>query len=239
MIKSEFIIKYKDEYEGKLSDIANLKEEEITHCLAESIKNNTYLDIILKSDIDKIEFLGNKISLLDYVNKTSYYRVSLWIITEFIFLINISSNISYFKDLYKSASEIKKFSILDELKGFYGCENSYSIIAKDSLDRIIFLARFGNGKKEDLEIFMEETLLVKRNMIKNKKNELYSAFYISREKIDNIALSYYYNNVKKETGIFNKSKSYVKVSMTDGFNLILLEENSNSISLIAPNLFEK
>ncbi|MFN8578179.1 MAG: hypothetical protein U0354_15180 [Candidatus Sericytochromatia bacterium] len=153
-------------------------------------------------------------------------------------MINTSNNINYFKDLYKASTEITKFSILDELKGYYGCSNEYSIVAKDKNDKVIFLARFGNGTREDIEVFMEETTLVKKNLQKNKTKELYSAFYISENKIDNMSLAYYYKNVKAEAGIFNKAKAYVKVGLTDGYNVLLLQKSDNDITLAAPNLFQ-
>lgn len=239
MVKSEFILKYKEIYDGTLSEIVNLGKEEVSHCLAEAVKNNIYFDIKLNSGVDKINFFEQEIDITDFIkNNNAYYKSSLWIVTEFLFLVNTSNNISYFKDLYKASSEIVKFSILDELKGYYGCSNEYSIIAKDANDRVIFLARFGNGSKEDIEVFMEETVLVKKNLQKQKSKELYSAFYISNQRIDNLSLSYYYKNVKQEAGIFNKAKAYIKVSFTDGFNVLLLQNINDDISLAAPNLFQ-
>ncbi|MFN8578181.1 MAG: hypothetical protein U0354_15190 [Candidatus Sericytochromatia bacterium] len=238
MNKSEFILKYKEVYDGTLSEIVSLGKEEVSHCLAEAVKNNIYFDIKLSSGIEKIHFFNQEIDIRDLIKDNDYYKSSLWIVTEFLFLINTSNNIKYFKDLYKSSSEIIKFSILDELKGIYGCLNQYSIVAKDKNDKVIFLARFGNGSKEDIEVFMEDTTLVKKNLQKNNTKELYSAFYISEHKIDNMSLSYYYKNIKAEAGIFNKAKAYVKVGLTDGYNVLLLQKTGDDISLIAPNLFQ-
>lgn len=237
MQKSEFYLKYRDVIDGTLQDIADLGKEEVSHCLGESVKNNIIFDIVLKSSIKTITVMDKEIELKELITRSQFYKACLWIVTEFLFLINISGNISYFRDLYKSASEIVKFNILDELTGFYGCSNDYSIVAKDAEDKVIFLARFGDGSREDLESFMEETVLVKKNMQKHKKKELYSAFYISKNKLDNNTVACYYKNVKQEAGFFKKSKAYLKVGLTDGFNVILLQQNNEELSLVAPNLY--
>jgi serine/threonine protein kinase len=236
MTKSSFYLKYKDNIDGTLKDIIDLGKEEVTHCFSESVKNNIYFDIKLNTSLDKVSFLDQEISIKSLAETSEYYKACLWIVTEFLFMVNMSGNIPYFKDMYKTASMISHFSILDELSGYYGCSNEYSLVAKDFSGNVMFLGRFGNGSRLDIESFLEETILVKKNLQKSKKKELFSAFYISENKIDNEAISYYYKNVKAEAGIFNKAKAYVKVGFTDGFNALLVQKTDNEYSLAAPNL---
>ncbi|MFN8670989.1 MAG: serine/threonine-protein kinase [Candidatus Sericytochromatia bacterium] len=238
MIKSELYLNYRDKIEGTLEDIVALGKEEVSHCLGEAVKDNIYLEPKLKNSIENITFLGKTFPIKEIIKENNYYKTSLWIITEFLFLINITNNMRYFKELYKSTAEIVKFSVLDELQGFYGCSNHYSIIAKNKEGKIVFLARFGNGSKEDVEIFLEETVLVKKNILKEKKKELFSAFYVSTNKIDNMAITHYYKTVKQEAGLFNKAKAYMKVSLTDGFNVLLLQKDDKDINLVVPNLYQ-
>lgn len=227
--KSEIIIKYNDLKDPKLEDILQFESNKIPDLVIDALKENIRFDV--KSYLDtKINFLGKSISVLDYINRINLYRFCNFLCIDFYLKINVSNNINMLKNTYLNINLIRKFRFNQNIQTKNGVDFTFSWIAYDDNDDILFLGNFGEPDEIYMKSFISACISLKEE---NKANKLFSAFYISKSISNSIIECYNKNTINK--GFFVKEKGIVKTVNNKNFQLILIEEKIDTFELVLPN----
>ncbi|MEK7432629.1 MAG: serine/threonine-protein kinase [Cyanobacteriota bacterium] len=247
--ESELKFKYLDQTKSNLYNILDLNTDEIPIHIVKEVKNNTHLDF--RSNIDKeISFTNDDIQTIEEIaRKTIYLNFCDWMINEYFYLINSSGNTLSLKYIYSWIPSIEKFKFFETLKGEDGNNYNFSIVAHgevkgEGYKKILFLVRFGDGSKNSVDTFLEESTQVKKKLIKS--GDIGSAIYVSTEEFSSDSLKLFYEKTvepRKGFGLssldrLTKYKGFVRIGFGRGFHLNLIEYNKkdHSFSVIAPLL---
>jgi len=231
---SKIFVDYKESKEVKLSDTLYFKEKEIPTFLVSTINEN--IDLKYKPNYPKKFILANEeIDLSSKISESNIYNFLKWFSTDFYFSMNTSNTINFFKNIYYNIPNIKYFEFYKNLKGEDERDYSFTSLAYDENDNLLFLIRFGDDLDIDMENFILDCSLVKRASLNKKTKGFYGAFYISKSFSHDVVNIYEKNT--KTVGILNKEKNVVKVS-SESYQLFLVKENieikgKDSFSLVS------
>ncbi|MEK7433748.1 MAG: serine/threonine-protein kinase, partial [Cyanobacteriota bacterium] len=239
--------KYLDDKKTKLYDIVNMEKEEVPIHLIKEAKQNSFLDLNLNRS-DKINILEQEISIIDFIKKNPHYNFIDWLINEYFYLLNSTGNINTLKYLYSwiPATENIKFyqSLLGDDGNYYNFDLVFNGQVKgETYKKTLFLIRFGNGKIDDVNSFLEDSIKVKKKLIKS--GDIGSVIYISTNEFENDSLKLFYERtVEPRKGFLGsldkltKYKGFVRIGVGRGFHFNLIEYNeiNKSFNVIAPLL---
>ena len=221
-------VDYHDPHEGTLSDLMPLKPGEMSHCLSEAVGNNLRFDLTTHTG----EILPA--AILDKLREAPEYGIAHWIMSEFFFSLNANQQVSAFKDLYPRLPDINHWTCKQTVMNAHGCPIHYDLIGHRGSD-ILCLVRVGGGDPVDIELFLEETISVKEQLIQSRNDHLLAAFYVARQALNNQASVVFAKHTQK-LGLFQKQKGWVKVQKS-GFHFCLTETVAGlPPRLIAPSL---
>jgi len=219
---SKVFVNYKDEKEVKLSDTLSFKEKEIPNFITSAIDEN--IDLEYKSFFPrKITLADEEIDIKTKVYESNIYNFCKWLCTNFYFNINSSDEVSLFKNTYFNIPNIKHFEFYKDLKGEDERDYNFTSVAYDENDIPLFLIRFADDLDIDMENFILDCSLVKRNHQNKKTKSICAGFYVSKSFSKELIEICEKNT--KTIGIINKEINIVKPFSSDGFQLFLVKEN--------------
>ena len=246
--KAEVIFNYKDNDQSNLYDIVDKANEEVPIHIIKQVKQNTTLELKLQQ-ATKLNIFDQEINLTDVIKSSVYYRFSQWLIDEYFYLLNSSGNIVSLKYIYSWIAAIENFKFFESLEGEDGKNYEFSIVSHgqvkgENYKKVLMLVRFGPGSKSEVNRFIEETIQVKKKLIKS--GDIGGAIYISTDEYSSDSLKLFYERTvepRKGFGLgsldkLTKYKGFVRIGFGRGFHLNLLEykEANNSFEVIAPLL---
>lgn len=225
---TQLYVDYKDPHDGTLGDALLLDAGEMSHCLSEAIGENLAFQLKTKTG----EVLPP--AIVEKLLQASEHKVAHWILSEFFFSINALKQVSAFKELYPKLPHVDYLSCQDNLKNEFACDIAYDLVAYRA-GQALFVVRIGDGDPVDIELFIEETLSVKKHQESLGQEQLLGAFYFSKEALTNQASAIFAKNTQK-VGLFNKQKGWVK-GHKSGFHLFLSEiTDQTPPRLVLPSL---
>lgn len=241
-------LKYENPNKSNLYNIVDLGNQEIPIHIVKETKQNTLLSLDLHKD-SIINLFDNQINLIDIVKNSIYYKFSEWLVNEYFYLLNSSGNINSLKYIYTWIPAIENFKFSEKLKGEDDKYYEFSIVFHgevkgENYKKVLMLTRFGNGSKEDVDKFIDETIQVKKKLIKS--GDIGGAIYVSTEEYSSDSLKLFYERTvepRKGFGLgsldkLTKYKGFVRIGFGRGFHLNLIEykKSDNSFNVIAPLL---
>lgn len=241
-------LKYENSNKSNLYNIVDLGNQEIPIHIVKETKHNTILSLDLHRE-SMIDLFDNQINLIDIVKNSIYYKFSEWLVHEYFYLLNSSGNINSLKYIYTWIPAIENFKFSETLKGEDEKDYEFSIIFHgevkgENYKKVLMLTRFGDGSKEDVDKFIDETILVKKKLIKS--GDIGGAIYVSTEEYSSDSLKLFYERTvepRKGFGLgsldkLTKYKGFVRIGFGRGFHLNLIEhkKSDNSFNVIAPLL---
>ncbi|MBC7472747.1 MAG: serine/threonine protein kinase [Candidatus Sericytochromatia bacterium] len=250
MKNSKIILQYLQSDKSKLYDLVDMGNKEIPIHIIKETKQNTSLQVELPEGNSKLNLFEQNIDLLQVIKKSMYYRFSDWMVSEYFYLINSSGNINSLKYIYTWIPAVENFRFFETLIGEDGQKYDFSIVFHgqvkgEDYKKVLLLTRFGNGSKQDIEKFIEDSIQVKKKLIKS--GDIGGAIYISTEEYDSASLKLFYERtVEPRKGLLSfgsldkltKYKGFVRMGVNRGFHLNLIEysHKEKSFDVIAPLL---
>lgn len=241
-------LKYNNPDKSVMYNIVDLGNEEVPIHIVKEAKQNTALSLNLNRE-SKLNLFDTEVDLLDIVRNSIYYRFSDWLIYEYFYLLNSSGNINSLKYIYSWIPAIEHFKFSESLSGEDGNNYEFSIVFHgqvkgENYKKVLMMARFGDGSKEDVDKFIDETIQVKKKLIKS--GDIGGAIYISLDEYSSDALKLFYERTvepRKGFGLgsldkLTKYKGFVRIGFGRGFHLNLIEyrKSDHSFNVIAPLL---
>lgn len=225
---TQLYVDYKDPHDGTLADALVLEAGDMSHCLSEAIGENLIFKLKTKSG----ETLPPVI--IDKLVDAPEYKAAHWILSEFFFSINALKQVNAFKEFYPKIPHVDYLSCQENLHNEFDCDIAYDLVAYRA-GSPLFVVRIGDGNPVELDLFIEETVSVKKRQENLGQDQLLGAFYFSKQALTNQASAIFAKNTQK-LGLFNKQKGWVKANKS-GFHLFLSEIPENAIPrLVAPSL---
>lgn len=241
-------LKYENPNKSILYNIVDLGNDEVPIHIVKETKQNTKLSLDLHRE-PKINLFDTEVNLLEIVKESIYYKFSEWLVQEYFYLLNSSGNINSLKYIYTWIPAIENFKFTERLKGEDDNYYEFSIVFHgevkgENYKKVLMLTRFGNGSKEDIDKFIDETIQVKKKLIKS--SDIGGAIYVSTEEYSSESLKLFYERTVEPRKGFSlgsldkltKYKGFVRIGFGRGFHLNLLEykKSDNSFNVIAPLL---
>lgn len=241
-------LKYQDPNKSVLYNIVDSGNDEVPIHIVKETKQNTKLSLELNRE-SKINLFDSEIDLVDIVKNSIYYKFSEWLVQEYFYLLNSSGNINSLKYIYTWIPAIESFKFSERLKGEDDNYYEFSIVFHgqvkgENYKKVLMLTRFGNGSKEDVDKFIDDTIQVKKKLIKS--GDIGGAIYVSTEEYSSDSLKLFYERTvepRKGFGLgsldkLTKYKGFVRIGFGRGFHLNLIEykKSDNSFNVIAPLL---
>jgi serine/threonine protein kinase len=211
---TQLYVDYKDPHDGTLGDALLLDAGEMSHCLSEAIGDNLAFQLKTKTG----EALPPVI--VEKLLSAHEYKAAHWILSEFFFGINALKQVSAFKELYPKLPHVDYLGCQETLKNEFDCDIAYDLVAYRA-GKPLFVVRIGDGDPVDIDLFIEETLSVKKQQESLGQEQLLAAFYFSKTALTNQASAIFAKSTQK-LGLFNKQKGWVKANKS-GFHLFLSE----------------
>lgn len=241
-------IKYLDASKTKLYDIVQMEKEEVPIHLIKEAKQNSFLELNLNR-VNKIELFDQEVNLLDFVKKSPYYSFVEWLFNEYFYLLNSTGNITTLKYIYSWIPAVENIKFCQSLYGEDGNTYEFSLVFNgqvkgENYKKVLFLLKFGNGTTEDVSKFLENSIQVKKKLIKS--GDIGGVIYVSTNEFENDALKLFYSRTvepRKGFGLgsldkLTKYKGFVRIGLGRGFhfNLIEYHKTNQTFNVIAPLL---
>ncbi len=238
-------LKYRSYSKSELTHVVDLGSEEIPNYLLKEVKQNLYLDLDLNQN-SKIKLLDKDIDLSKVVNESVYYKFIYWMINDYIYQINSTSNTQTLKPIYSSISAIENVKFFEKIVTEDKKEYEFSIIAYgkpkgEHAKRMLFIVNVGNGSLNDVERFVEDVTQVKKKL--GKLGDISAAIYLSQGEFSNDSLKLFSEITIEPKKSFlsldasSKYKGFIKLGYGKGFHLNFIEYDLDSgFRVISPLL---
>ncbi|MFN8578168.1 MAG: serine/threonine-protein kinase [Candidatus Sericytochromatia bacterium] len=224
-------LKYRSYSKSELSHIIDLGTDDIPNYLLKEIKQNLHLDLELNQS-PKIKLLDKEIDLSKVVNESVYYKFVDWLVNDYIYQINSTGNTQTLKLLYTAIPAIENIKFFEKLsldnKNIEFSIAMYGKVKGEHNKKALFVVRVGNGNKIDVENFITDANLIKKN---GKVGDIHAAFYISQTPYEvEIDKLFSEKTVEPKKSFLSldataKYKGFIKHGYGKGFHLNLIEYN--------------
>lgn len=244
--KSSIGIKYKEYTKAELSQVLDFGSDEIPNYFSKELKQNLYLNIEMSHN-KKLRLLDKDIDLEKFIEDSIYYKFVNWLINDYLFAINSSNNITGFKQIYSWLPYLEKVTFYEELKDESNKTYLMNMVASgtpkgEHSKKIIFLARYGKGSRDEVDKFINEITEIKKYYLKS--GDIACVFYISQDDFDNEALKIFAEKTIEPKKSFlsldstSKYKGFIKLGYGKGVHLNLIEYSTDkeTFNLILPTL---
>lgn len=229
-------VKYRSYSKSELSHVIDLGADEVPNYLLKEVKQNIYLDLDLNQSA-KIKLLDKEIDLNKVVNESVYYKFVDWLLNDYIYQINATGNTQSLKPIYTGIASVDNIKFFQNLVSEGNKSHDFSIVMNGKLKgehqkKAIFVVRVGNGSKNDVESFIDDSINIKKSG--NKNLDINGAFYVSQVPYEmDINKLFSEKTVEPKKSFLSldassKYKGFVKLGYGKGFELNLIEYKSNN-----------
>jgi len=208
---------------GTLTGLVMLEAGDLSQSLARRIRNNLYLTPIPSQTL--------ALESMHILPLRPVYRVAHWLLTELFFKINFARQITGYRRLYPLFPWLTKISTNLSLP--IGVQHQMQLALGLFIPEVelpLLVVRVGNESLTELNIFIEQMRLLKRDCEARQVAGPLAAVYLTLGSLKTdlvTACEALYDSDSRHQG-------YISVSGREGFHLFLAEYQAPELKLLAP-----
>lgn len=229
---AELQVSYENNYKNIPAEVTMIRPEELDIRTSESIKNNLSFEFKTETPLN---LLWNQevVDLRNFLRQKPHYILAHWLMTDFLFLLHESHSFKQMQPLYQALPQLQSFILETCAPDTFSCTHPFSLIGLNAERQPLLVAEIGKGTPEALQSFIQALKTSK----KQQNKLLVAGLYVANTEIMPATQALYQKHIK-EGGVIKKVKAYLKVSLTEGLFLILVQQKGQDFEVVCPSMWD-